>query len=78
MNMLLEEIAVRTSSMDIESVKAKLYEANTAQEREVAIKTALISGMSLTDIEEYLDWVDAVKNQPNMLDDHSSESPLAD
>ena len=58
--------------------KLMLEHAETFLERSEAVKTALYLGMPFQEIEEYLDWLDAVRSakpdhspQPN----HASEPP---
>jgi hypothetical protein len=46
-------------SMAYETAKLMLRQAGTFQARAEAIKIALSSGMPLSEIEEYLDWLDA-------------------
>jgi DNA-binding transcriptional MerR regulator len=46
-----------------EIAKLLLEHAETFLERTEAIKSALSLGMPLADIEEYLDWLDSVRNQ---------------
>jgi DNA-binding transcriptional MerR regulator len=48
-----------------EIAKLLLEHADTVLEREEAIKTALYLGMSLHEIEEYLDWLDQFRSPPN-------------
>lgn len=52
--------------MSHEIAKLLLEHAETFLERTDAIKSALSLGMPLGEIEEYLDWLDAVRasNQP--------------
>ena len=45
--------------------KLLLEHADTFLKRTEAIETAMSLGMPLHEIEEYLDWVDAVKSQPD-------------
>ncbi len=47
--------------MPHEIAKLLLEHAGTAIERADAIKSAIYLGMSLQEIEEYLDWLDAVR-----------------
>ncbi len=47
-----------------EIAKLLLEHAGTFLERNEAIKTALHLGMSLTEIEEYLDWLDVMRAGP--------------
>ena len=49
--------------MAYEIAKLLLEHAGTFLERTEAIKTAISLGMPLHEIEEYLDWVDAVKSR---------------
>ena len=51
------------SNMAHEIAKLLLEHAETFLERTEAIKSALSLGMPLADIEEYLDWLDSVRNQ---------------
>ena len=44
-----------------EIAKLMLENAGTFQERAEAIRVAISHGMSLTQIEEYLDWLDATR-----------------
>lgn len=44
-----------------EIAKLMLEQSGTFLERAEAIRTALFLGMPLKDIEEYLDWLDAVR-----------------
>ena len=44
-----------------EIAKLLLEHADTFLERTEAIKTALSLGMPLSEIEEYLDWIDMMK-----------------
>ncbi len=44
-----------------EIAKLMLEQAGTFLERAEAIRTALSLGMPLKEIEEYLDWIDAVR-----------------
>jgi DNA-binding transcriptional MerR regulator len=46
-----------------EIAKLLLEHAETFLERTEAIKSALSLGMPLNEIEEYLDWLDTVRNQ---------------
>ena len=46
-----------------EIAKLLLEHAETFLERTEAIKSALSLGMPLSEIEEYLDWLDSVRNQ---------------
>jgi hypothetical protein len=47
--------------MTHEIAKLLLEHAGTAIERADAVKSAIYLGMSLQEIEEYLDWLDAVR-----------------
>jgi DNA-binding transcriptional MerR regulator len=47
--------------MSHEIAKLLLEHASTFLERTEAVKSALSLGMPLNEIEEYLDWLDAVK-----------------
>jgi len=46
-----------------EIAKLLLEHAETFLERAEAIKSALSLGMPLAEIEEYLDWLDSVRNR---------------
>jgi hypothetical protein len=46
-----------------EIAKLLLEHADTFLERAEAIKTALSLGMSLREIEEYLDWLDSINGR---------------
>lgn len=46
-----------------EIAKLLLEHADTFLERTEAVKSALAMGMPLSDIEEYLDWVDLIRSQ---------------
>ncbi len=46
-----------------EIAKLLLEHAETFLERTEAIKSALSLGMPLNEIEEYLDWLDTIRNQ---------------
>ena len=45
--------------------KLLLEHADTFLKRTEAIETAMSLGMPLHEMEEYLDWVDTVKSQPD-------------
>lgn len=45
--------------------KLLLEHADTFLERTEAVKTALSLGMPLREIEEYLDWLEVMKSQPD-------------
>jgi hypothetical protein len=47
-----------------EAAKAHLRRATTRPERAQAVRAAFRLGMPLRDIEEYLDWLDAVGQPP--------------
>lgn len=47
-----------------EIAKLILEHADSICERQQAVKTALYLGMPLHEIEEYLDWLDAVRGHP--------------
>lgn len=47
-----------------EAAKAQLKQAKTRPEREQAVRAAFRLGMPLREIEEYLDWLDAVSQPP--------------
>ncbi len=51
-------------NMTHELVKRMLQQAQTFEERAKAIKTALDQGMPLYEIEEFLDWLDMNRSQP--------------
>jgi hypothetical protein len=55
-----------------EIAKLLLEHAQTFLERTEAVRTALSLGMPLAEIEEYLDWLDAVRGVPR--DDVSEDS----
>jgi DNA-binding transcriptional MerR regulator len=46
-----------------EIAKLILEHAHSPLERDEAIERALYLGMTLTDIEEYLDWLDMMRSQ---------------
>lgn len=48
-----------------EIAKLLLEHAGTFLERTEAVKSAMAMGMPLNEIEEYLDWVDLIRQQPN-------------
>ncbi len=48
-----------------EVAKLMLEHAGTFLERTEAIKVAMNLGMPLNEIEEYLDWLDAMRGKPN-------------
>lgn len=48
-----------------EIAKLLLEHADTFLERTEAVKSAMALGMPLNEIEEYLDWVDLIRQQPN-------------
>ncbi len=56
-------IPTKGLGMAHEIAKLLLEHAETFLERTEAIKSALSLGMPLSEIEEYLDWLDAVRNQ---------------
>jgi DNA-binding transcriptional MerR regulator len=58
-----------------EIAKLLLEHADTFLKRTEAIKSALALGMPLNEIEEYLDWVDLIRRQPNRP--QQSEDPLS-
>lgn len=47
-----------------EIAKLLLEHADTFLKRTEAVKSALALGMPLNEIEEYLDWVDLIRQQP--------------
>ena len=49
-----------------EIAKLLLEHADTFLKRTEAIKSAVALGMPLNEIEEYLDWVDLIRRQPNL------------
>jgi hypothetical protein len=63
-------------SMAHEIAKLLLEHAETFLERTEAIRAALSLGMPLEEIEEYLDWLDAVRGQPR--DDAADRAFQAD
>jgi DNA-binding transcriptional MerR regulator len=56
------------TAMSHELAKTRLEKAETPVERREAVKAALSLGMSLSEIEEYLDWLDFMrsKTQPQL------------
>lgn len=48
-----------------EIAKLLLEHAGTFLERTEAVKSAIAMGMPLNEIEEYLDWVDLIRQQSN-------------
>jgi hypothetical protein len=48
-----------------EVAKLMLEHAGTFLERTEAIKVAMNLGMPLNEIEDYLDWLDAMRGKPN-------------
>lgn len=61
-----------------EIAKLLLEHAGTAIEREKAIETAVRMGMSLTEIDEYLEWLSLVRGeQPRVDDGEPGESEAA-
>jgi DNA-binding transcriptional MerR regulator len=59
--------------MSHEIAKLLLEHAETFLERTEAIKSALTLGMPLTEIEEYLDWLDAVRGTDRLA--HPPKGP---
>ena len=59
-----------------EIAKLLLEHAGTFLERTEAIKSAMALGMPLSEIEEYLDWIDAVRGRRPPLP--SYDPPPAD
>jgi len=53
-----------------EVAKLLLEHAGTFVERTEAIKVALNLGMPLNEIEQYLDWLDAIRGADKKQDDH--------
>jgi hypothetical protein len=47
--------------MDHDAAKAVLFQADTQAQRTEAVAQALELGMPLTQIQDYLDWVDATR-----------------
>ena len=58
-------VEVGSVGMAHEIAKLLLEHCGTALEREAAIDTALSMGMTLQEIEEYLDWLDIMKTPPH-------------
>ena len=60
-----------------EIAKLMLEHAGTFLERTEAIRVAISTGMPLSDIESYLDWLDSVRGQlPSMPEEETTgESP---
>ena len=56
-------LATKGLGMAHEIAKLLLEHAETFLERSEAIKSALSLGMPLNEIEEYLDWLETVRNQ---------------
>lgn len=52
-----------------EIAKLLLEHAGTAIERQKAIETAVRMGMSLTEIDEYLEWLSLVRGEEPRVDD---------
>lgn len=52
-----------------EIAKLLLEHAGTAIEREKAIETAVRMGMSLTEINEYLEWLSLVRGEEPQVDE---------
>jgi hypothetical protein len=48
-----------------EIAKLLLEHAGTFLERTEAVKSAMALGMPLNEIEEYLEWVDLIRQKPN-------------
>ena len=61
------------ASMVHKIAKLMLEQAGTFLERAEAIRTALSLGMPLGEIEEYLDWLDAIRGP---LSDTPEEGPV--
>jgi hypothetical protein len=55
------QLAIARRGMSHEIAKLLLEHAATFLERTEAVKSALSLGMPLHEIEEYLDWIDAVR-----------------
>ena len=52
--------------MSHEEAKTRLRQAKTLGQRQEAVQQAIELGMPLKEIEEYLDWLDSVRqNQPD-------------
>ena len=58
-----------------EIAKLLLEHADTFLKRAEAVKSALALGMPLSEIEEYLDWVDLVRSQPTSPQPSKPASP---
>jgi hypothetical protein len=56
-----------------EIAKAVLEQATTAHQRVKAVRVAFRLGMPLHEIEEYLDWLDVVRQQQKAHQHRSSE-----
>jgi hypothetical protein len=59
--------------MGANAILSMLAEADRPRDRKHAVATALANGMPLYKIEEYLDWIDAVRRT-----DGANRSPTAD
>ena len=68
-------VAAEGRGMSHEIAKLLLEHAETFLERTEAIKSALGLGMPLHEIEEYLDWLDAVRGQSQLSPPHKKPSP---
>jgi hypothetical protein len=55
-----------------EIAKLLLEHAGTAIERQKAIETAVRMGMSLSEIDEYLEWLSLVRGEEPQADDDAS------
>jgi hypothetical protein len=59
----IELIRCEDNGMSHEIAKLLLEHAETFLERTEAIKTAMSLGMPLSEIEDYLDWLDAMRDR---------------
>ena len=73
----VDRLPVRGPVMAHEIAKLLLEKAGTFLQRTQAIEAALQLGMPLNEIEEYLDWLDAVRGPvpPNSGDSPSADRP---
>lgn len=55
--------AQRVSAMSHEIAKSMLERADSLSQRGDAVKSAMDLGMTLREIEEYLDWLDMINQQ---------------
>jgi hypothetical protein len=60
---MVTQVGRASVPMAHEIAKLLLEHADTFLERAEAIKTALSLGMSLREIEEYLDWLDSIQGR---------------